>query len=171
MLIAMAGLPGVGKSSLARALGRELRAPVLAVDAVEAAITRAGAFPTRTFEVGLAAYAVVHEAATAVLDAGHSAIIDAANLVEPARAGWRALASERGVPLRWIEVVCSDPRRHRQRLEDRGTRYAGLTEPTWAEVQARETEPWADERLVLDSVRPLDQLVPEALAHLTRAAR
>lgn len=168
MLIALAGAPGVGKSALAQALGRELRAPVLAVDAAEAAMRRSGISADQPFEIGLAAYAVVHEYAGAVLQAGHSAIVDAANLVEPARAAWRDLAAHHGVPLRWIEVVCSDPTEHRRRLEQRGERYAGFVEPTWAEVSAREREPWEDERLVLDSLRPLDQLVPEAIAHLTR---
>ncbi len=42
MLIAVAGLPGVGKSSVAEALGRELRAPVVSVDPIEAAMRRAG---------------------------------------------------------------------------------------------------------------------------------
>lgn len=169
MLIAMAGLPGVGKSAIAAALGRELRAPVLAVDAAEAAMRRSGLGASQPFEVGVAAYAVVHEGARSVLDAGGTVIVDAANLVEPARAGWRDLAAAHAVPIRWIEVVCSDPDRHRERLEQRGERYAGFSEPTWAEVVAREREPWVDERLVLDSVRPLDRLVPEALAHLARS--
>ena len=50
----------------------------------------------------------------------------------------------------------------------RGTRYAGFREPTWADVLAREVEPWEDERLVLDAVRPLEQLVADALAYLVR---
>lgn len=42
MLIAMVGLPGVGKSSVAEALGRKLNAPVVSVDPIEAAMWRAG---------------------------------------------------------------------------------------------------------------------------------
>jgi len=167
VLIAMAGLPGAGKSTLAAALGREVGAPVLAVDAVEAAIRRAGVDPAQEFEIGLAGYAVVHAVAAELLAARLTVVVDAVNAVEPARAGWRDLATSMGVPLRWIEVVCSDRDTHRARLEQRGTRYAGLTEPTWPEVLAREVEPWEDARLVLDSVRPLDQLIPAALAHLS----
>jgi len=168
VLVVLAGLPGSGKSTVATALGRELRAPVLPVDAAEAAMWRAGIDPSQRYEVGLAAYAVVHAFAAEMLDAGMTVVVDAANLVEPARAGWRELTVHRDVPLRWIEVVCSDPGEHRRRLERRGTRYAGFSEPTWAEVLAREVEPWQDERLVLDAVRPLAQLVAEALAYLVR---
>jgi predicted kinase len=41
MLIAMAGLPGAGKSSVAEELGRKLSAPVVSVDPIEAAMWRA----------------------------------------------------------------------------------------------------------------------------------
>lgn len=40
MLIVMAGLPGVGKSSVGEALARKLAAPVVAVDPIEAAMWR-----------------------------------------------------------------------------------------------------------------------------------
>jgi adenylylsulfate kinase-like enzyme len=46
MLIAMAGLPGAGKSSVAEALGRKLTAPVVSVDPIEAAMWRAGVAPS-----------------------------------------------------------------------------------------------------------------------------
>lgn len=169
MLIVMAGLPGAGKSALARALGREIGAAVLPVDAAESAMWRAGVGGTEAPHVptGLAAYAVVHAFATELLAAGHTVVVDAVNGVEPARAAWRELASEIGVPVRWIEVVCSDPDQHRERLAARGARYAGFAEPTWAEVLARELAPWTDDRLVLDSVRPLAELVPDALTYLT----
>ncbi|WP_326696030.1 hypothetical protein OG909_01045 [Streptomyces sp. NBC_01754] len=47
MLIAMAGLSGAGKGSVAEALGHKLTAPVVSVDPIEAAMWRAGmAAPT-----------------------------------------------------------------------------------------------------------------------------
>lgn len=168
MLVVLAGLPGSGKSTVATALGRELRAPVLAVDAAEAAMWRAGIDPSQRYEVGLAAYGVVQALAAEMLDTGLTVVVDAANLVEPARAAWRELSASRHVPLRWIEVVCSDAGEQRRRLERRGTRYAGFKEPTWADVLARAVEPWQDDRLVLDAVRPLDQLIADALTHLVR---
>jgi len=168
VLVVLAGLPGSGKSTVAAALGRELRAPVLPVDAAEAAMWRAGIDASQQPEVGLAAYAVVQAFAAEMLDIGLTVVVDAANLVEPARAAWRELTDGRDVPLRWIEVVCTDAGEHRRRLERRGTRYAGFREPTWADVLAREVEPWQDERLVLDAVRPLEQLVADALAYLVR---
>lgn len=53
VLIAMAGLPSSGKSTVASALASALPAPVLSVDPVEAAMWRAGV--DRAQPTGLAA--------------------------------------------------------------------------------------------------------------------
>lgn len=135
MLIVFAGLPGAGKSTLAAEVGRRLRAPVLTVDVVD----RALAGPP-----GVAGYAVVHAIAAAQLDLGLSVVVDAVNPVEEARAGWRALAAAHGVPLRFVEVVCTDDGAHRRRVEERqraDPRFAALG---WGAVVDRSTEyePW-----------------------------
>src|SRR5688572_22273325 len=57
MLVVVSGLPVVGKSELADALGQRLRAAVLSVDRIEAAMWRCGIAPS--FETGVAAYEVV----------------------------------------------------------------------------------------------------------------
>lgn len=50
VLVIVSGLPGVGNSVLTDALGRNLAAPVLSVDPIEAAIWRCGIEPS--FETG-----------------------------------------------------------------------------------------------------------------------
>ncbi|MFI7236092.1 AAA family ATPase [Streptomyces cyaneofuscatus] len=77
MLIAMAGLPGSGKSSVAGALGRKLTAPVVSVDPIEAAMWRAGV--ARDQPTGLAAYVVAEAVADDVLGMGQTVIVDAVN--------------------------------------------------------------------------------------------
>ncbi|MEV6424739.1 ATP-binding protein [Streptomyces sp. NPDC051662] len=113
MLIVMAGLPGAGKSSVAETLGRRLAAPVVSVDPIEAAIWRAGV--ARDQPTGLAAYVVAEAVAGGVLALGQTVIADAVNAVEAAREQWRSLARRHGVPVAFIEVVCSDPVVHCQR--------------------------------------------------------
>ena len=153
MLIAFAGLPGAGKSTLARAVGRELRAPVLSVDPIEAALLRAGVH--REQPTGLAAYVVAEALAERQLELGLTTVIDAANYVEPGRQMWRDLAARKGAVLRWIEVVCSDEVAHRARVEGRGVDIPGFHAVSWEDVvrRRRETEAWADERLVVDTAR------------------
>ncbi|MCY0955316.1 AAA family ATPase [Streptomyces sp. H27-S2] len=170
MLIVMAGLPGAGKSSVAEGLGRKLAAPVVSVDPIEAAMSRAGV--ARSQPTGLAAYVVAEAVADGVLALGQTVIVDAVNAVAEERAQWRSLASRRGVPVVFIEVVCSDPAVHRQRLEGRSREIEGFYEPTWETVERRREEfvPWADDRLVLDSVIDLSQNISTALGFLGAAS-
>ena len=166
MLIALAGLPGAGKSTLACALGRSIHAPVLSVDPIEAALLRAGI--DRAQPTGLAAYLVAAAIAERHLEFGLTTLIDASNYVEPARQMWRDLAAQWRVPLRWIEIVCNDETMHRKRVEARGVDIAGFHAVTWADVLLRktETEPWTDDRLALDTAAPADANLARALAYL-----
>jgi predicted kinase len=135
VLIAFAGLPGTGKSTITATVGRRLRAPVLTVDLVERALDG---------PAGTIGYAVVHRLAALQLRLGLTVVVDAVNPVEPARAGWRLLASEYGVPLRFVEVRCSDLAAHRARVETRRLTDADYTDLDWAAVERRmaEYEPW-----------------------------
>jgi hypothetical protein len=83
LLVVFSGLPGTGKTTLARRLSRERNACYLRVDAVETALARVGT------PVGASGYAVVHELAVSNLLLGHDVVVDAVNPVPVARAGWR----------------------------------------------------------------------------------
>ncbi|MBR7838554.1 ATP-binding protein [Actinospica durhamensis] len=170
MLIVMAGLPGAGKSTVAEGLGRALPAPLVSVDPVEAALWRAGV--GRDQPTGLAAYLVAEAVADGVLALGQDTIIDAVNAVEPARAQWRDLARRHGVPVAFIEVVCSDPVVHRYRLEHRKRDIEGFPEPTWDAVECRraEFEPWTGPRLLLDSIADPASNLAKCLDYLTSHA-
>ena len=167
MLIVLAGLPGTGKSAVAAGVARSIRAPVVSVDPIEAALLRAGI--ERDQPTGIAAYAVAEAIASAMLELDQPVIVDAVNAVEPARAQWRALATRHGVRLDVIEVVCSDASVHRSRLEGRRRELDSFPEPTWEDVLRRseEYEPWTDARLVVDTVAPLEDCVDEAARYVS----
>lgn len=171
LLVLMSGLPGVGKSAIADALGERLPAVVIPVDEIEAAILASGI--ERSFETGLAAYTVGAALAAHQLRLGISVVADAANHLEVGREIWVAAVEGLDADVRVIEVLCSDDAVHRARLESRERGLEMFPEPTWADVtqQGTETEPWSRDRLVLDSVRPLDENVGTALDYVRRAAR
>jgi predicted kinase len=159
VLIAMAGLPGAGKSALADALGRRTGWPVLSVDPVEAALLGAGIGSHQP--TGLAAYNVVDALAEHLLRLGQTVIVDAVNAAAEARAQWVDLAERTAVPLQFVEVICSDAELHRQRLEGRRRHLSHLPEPRWETLEQRRAQllSWSGARLVIDSVGELDALV------------
>jgi predicted kinase len=171
MLIAMAGLPGAGKSTIAGILGGRLNASVVSVDPIESAILAAGIDSDQP--TGLAAYLVAETMAELVLDSGHHVIVDAVNAVNPAREQWVTLAARQSEQVRFIEVVCSDIDLHRRRLETRGQRHPHVDEPTWHAVE-QSLDDYADwsgpsaavARITLDSVQPLGVNVDLAFAFL-----
>lgn len=163
MLIVMGGLPGSGKSTIAGELAKALRCALLSVDPIEAAMWRAGVEQTQP--TGLAAYVVAEDLAKEQLLVGNDVLVDAVNDAEEARGQWKSLAADLMTPLALVEVFCSDPATHRQRLQERRREIAGFPEPPWESVIARQEhfQRWGDARLRLDSMRPLHENVADAI--------
>ncbi|MEU7011270.1 hypothetical protein [Streptomyces sp. NPDC046332] len=68
----------------------------------------------------------------------------------------------------FIEVLRSGRAVHRRRLEGRSRKIEGFHEPAWEAVERRQEEfaPWADDRLLLDSVIDMPQNIATALEYL-----
>lgn len=172
MLIAMAGLPGSGKSTIAGRIGAHLRAAVVSVDPIESAILTAGIDSEQP--TGLAAYLVAETIAESVLVGGQTIIVDAVNAVGAARDEWVGLAARQGVELRFVEVTCSDPELHRTRIAARHRKLPHLDEPNWHAVEESldEYAEWAGPsaevpRITLDTSQPVESNVEAAIAFLT----
>ena len=162
MLVAMAGLPGSGKSTIAEILAGRLGATVISVDPIEASILRAGIESDQP--TGLAAYLVAETMAEQVLISGHSVVVYAVNAVEPARLQWRDLAERCDVKLRVVETVCSDPELHEERLSKRSPLVAAYA----VEQSTDEYDEWrgacgALPRITLDTAAPIGTNVETAL--------
>ncbi|MGC2191461.1 MAG: AAA family ATPase [Candidatus Dormiibacterota bacterium] len=117
LLVQMAGAPGTGKSTLATALGRQLRAVVLDRDVVKSALLDAEVGWERA---GAAAQEVVFATADSLLAQGLSVVVDspAHYALIPERG--LAIARDRAAAYRFIECTCRD-------LEEIGRRLAGRT--------------------------------------------
>ena len=168
----MSGLPGTGKSAVAEVLVRAILAPLFSRDLIEAAIVRSHLeFPTKTSEkptlVGVG-YEIMTVLAARQLELGQSAVLDSVAGRRVVRSRWKELAERHGASWCAIECVCTDTALHRSRIEGRTRAIPGWYELSWADVErsARAFEPWDDERLVLDAVKPLQYNVAAALRYL-----
>ncbi|GGL47347.1 AAA family ATPase [Nocardia jinanensis] len=146
-LVVFAGLPGCGKTTLARALADELGATFLRIDTFEAAIVST-LMPFEDNPVGYVAAAWVAEDQ---LLGGRTVVVDACNNLQAARSMWTDLALGSQVRLHWVEVICSDTVEHRRRVETREPDRPGQGNPTWAQVRARRWEPFTEPRILIDN--------------------
>ncbi len=146
-LVSFGGLPGSGKSTLARELARVLGAAYVRIDSIEQAIrdARPG---QRVEEEG---YRVAYAVAEDNLRQGLSGVADSVNPCRETRDAWIAVAERAQARAVEVEVVCSDPQLHRARVESRTADIVGLRLPTWADVLARDYEPWPRPHIVIDT--------------------
>lgn len=148
MLVIFSGLPGVGKTIIARELARQIGAAHLRIDSIEQAIRGSATWNQPLDDIG---YCVAYAVAEDNLRIGRTVIADCVNPLRLTRDAWVAVAKRAGVRAVEIEVTCSVPDEHRRRVEARAAEIPGMMMPKWADVVAREYHPWDREHLVIDS--------------------
>lgn len=161
VLIILGGLPGSGKTSIARALARRLPAQHLRIDTIEETLRRERPEIEDQRDTG---YQIAYALAEDNLKLGQSMIGDSVNPIELCRTAWRDVARRAGRPFLEVEIFCSDRDIHRNRVERR--RLAAPTErlPGWNDVLRRHYEPWAEATLRIDTVHSSPEECAERIA-------
>jgi predicted kinase len=164
MLVSLSGLPGTGKTTLARAVARAFAAVYLRIDSIEQAIREVG------HEVESEGYAIAYAIAEDNLRLGRIVVTDCVNPWPLTRGQWRAVAARADVPALDVEVVCADSREHRRRVEARVADIAGLRLPTWQDVTTRDDQAWDRQRVVIDTARmDVEESVRTIVSEVDRA--
>jgi predicted kinase len=168
MLIVLSGLPGVGKTTIARELARAIDAVHVRIDSIEQALRNAGR------DVEDEGYRVAYAVAEDNLRLGRIVIADCVNPWPLTRNEWRSVAERAGVRAIDVEIVCSDADEHRRRVEAREADISGHELPTWRDVIERDYRAWNGDRLVIDTAQ-LDvqhnvQAIVAALQHTSQSS-
>ena len=167
-LIALAGLPACGKSTLARQLARVLPAAILDKDPIRAAV-----FSPEDIEYSLAqddfCFDIMLQTALYLLAKGRPVILDGRPFSRRYQVERLAsFAHENGLPLKLIEAVCPDEVAH-QRLEQDKSQGSHLAQnrdvAMYLKVKAQ-AEPINLPHLVVDTSQPLDEIVAICLDYI-----
>ena len=165
-LIVFSGKPGVGKSTIARVLAKSHDAMLLRVDSIESAMAHVDPDALIGNEGYMIAAAITRDA----LCLNRSVIVDAVNDDRWCHELWTDLAMQTGHPLLPVEVTCSDPAAHRERVEKRQSDLPGQKLPDWDAARGRFIIPWSVPTLRIDSASQSPEyaarLVAQALNQL-----
>ena len=166
MLIIFGGLPGVGKTTIAKELVKRIQAVYLRIDTVEQALRN-----TEHGLLGPEGYQISYALAEDNLRLGLSVVADSVNPIELTRTAWRKTAQSIGVEFVEIELLCSDANEHRTRVEHRVSSMTGLTLPTWNDVLIRDYEFWASASLRIDTAQFSVEEAVESILNTVRAGQ
>jgi predicted kinase len=164
MLIIFGGLPGTGKTTIAKTLARTLRAVYLRIDSLEQALIRSG---ISKISVGSGGYEAAYAIASDNLNLGLTVVADSVNSLNITRNAWKNVALEINVQFIEIELICSNKEAHRSRIEFRIADISGHTLPDWESVLDREYQSWDSQHLIVDtSIFSVDQIVEKIIEHM-----
>ena len=151
---------------MAKAVAKRVGGAYIRIDSIEQALRDLCAV-----NVEGEGYALAYRLAADNLRLGLNVVADSCNPLELTRRAWEGVALDAGAPYVNIEVICSDIRQHRDRVQARIADVAGLKLPAWPEVLSREYAPWNAERLVIDTAgRSPAESAAELLALLSNHA-
>lgn len=172
MLIAMAGLPATGKSTLARMLAQACTAIVLDKDSIRAAL-----FPMHMIEYSTRqddfCMSIMFQVASYMIRNNPSlnVILDGRTFSRSYQvAALKQLAGELAVPLKIIECVCSDETAH-QRLEHKekaGEKHVAANRNYTLYLAIKASfEPIREPKMVVNTDDDLAQCLALCLAYLS----
>jgi predicted kinase len=140
-LILFSGLPGTGKTTLARQTASYFGVPLFAKDRLQSRLRRQGLAERSTPD----GYALILDLADEQLGLGLSTILDAVFPMEGFRRHAAAIARRHQAAFRPVYCFCSDRANWQGRMQSRQQYVPDWTPVGWEEVERLEAtfQPWA----------------------------
>lgn len=138
LFITLAGLPGTGKTTLAKSLAKKLSLVYLRLDCIEVPFYRYNAASGSKGE----GYDAIVNLARENLNLGLDVIVDTVNPLHLTRKLFRDLAKESNANLLQFELKTNNLLLHKKRIEQRKADIIGHNLPTWNKVLNVEYEEW-----------------------------
>ncbi len=160
-LYIFAGLPGAGKTTLAKRLAPTHNAAYLRIDTIEQAIKDYCSIALET-----EGYRLAYRIARENLSIGISVVVDSCNSITGTRNSFESIARDCNSYFLNIEVICSDTLEHKKRIEARTASTENMHFLTWEDVISREYHTWDRERIVIDTA---GATVSDTFQELTRS--
>jgi predicted kinase len=164
-LVMLMGLPGVGKSHVARLLAHELGAAHVATDHIRSRLFIAASYAD---DENAAVFGIAEALIDELLGDAHTVVLDATHLIARYRAPAERVAAARGVPIHHVLVTASDDEtrarlsaRSRERAADD---HSDADEGVYERMRSREFEPPAGGYLEIHNGASLDAEIARVAA-------
>lgn len=167
-LIAMRGLSGCGKSTVSRALSKRLGRPIIDKDDIYDILDG------HTSEAGGLSYETMFNVARRQLLQGLDVICDSPITFSMSYEKARRVATDTHATLVIVECICSDEQKWSQRINGRKQLQLPAHHQTdWNKLQTNRAKiesvmnyPIHDPRIIVDTVRPVEEIVSEIIEWL-----
>ncbi len=167
LLIILGGLPGVGKTTLAKKLAAYFKAMFIRIDSIEQSILNSSLDIEDIAEAGYEAGFLI---AKDNLQLGNPVVADSVNPISLSRQKWRDCSQESDSCIIEIELICSDREEHRNRVEKRKADIDNHRLPKWQNVLDREYEKWESPHIILDTADKTSEEVKQMAVHAIEKA-
>jgi len=146
VLYIFSGLPGSGKTTLARNISKILSATYIRIDTIEQGIR-----DLCDFNVQGEGYRLAYRIISDNLNIGNNVVVDSCNPIKLTRNEYENIAIENNCKYKNIEIICSDIDEHKKRIETRENDIKNLKLPKWEDVKIREYEAWDKDHITIDT--------------------